>query len=89
MKKLFTLACLLCTSVVSMAQVTFTCTGGKNYDQGGEGDIKNIFDGREDTKYYEKGGDDAYALVTASEAVYLYGYDDYSQCSGYMGVSRK
>ena len=58
-----------------MAQVTFTCTGGKNYGQGGEGDIKNIFDGETNTKYCANAGDDVYALVTASEAVYLYGYE--------------
>lgn len=73
MKKLFTLLALLCTAAAGMAQVTFTCTAGKNFGQG-EG-IDKIFDGDLNTKYCNNTGDDCYALITASEAVYVWGYD--------------
>ncbi len=73
MKKLFTLLALLCMTAVGMAQVTFTCTAGKNFEQG-EG-IDKMFDGNTGTKYCGAAGDDTYALVTASEPVFVWGYD--------------
>lgn len=53
--------------------VTFTCTAGKNYGQG-EG-IQKMFDNDCNTKYCNNAGSDCYALVTASEPVFVWGYD--------------
>jgi len=73
MKKFLTLASLLCMSAISMAQVTFTCTGGKNF--GTNEGMDKLFDGNLNTKYCQNAGSDCYALVTASEPVYVWGYD--------------
>ena len=55
--------------------VTFTCTAGKNYQaSNGEG-IDKMFDLDCNTKYCNNAGSDCYALVTASEPVYVWGYD--------------
>jgi hypothetical protein len=73
-QKVLTLLVLLMTAVTgAVAQVTFTCTGGTNFD-GGEGMAK-MFDGNTNTKFFEASGSDFYALVTASEPVYVWGYD--------------
>jgi len=53
--------------------VTFTCTAGKNFGQG-EG-IDKMFDLNCNTKYCNNAGSDCYALVTASEPVFVWGYD--------------
>ncbi len=55
--------------------VTFTCTAGKNYHaSNGEG-IDKMFDLDCNTKYCGDAGSDCYALVTASEPVFVWGYD--------------
>ena len=55
--------------------VTFTCTAGKNYHaSNGEG-IDKMFDLDCNTKYCNNAGSDCYALVTASEPVFVWGYD--------------
>ena len=64
---------LLCAAAVSSAQVTFTCTAGKNF--GGDEGIDKMFDGNTGTKYCGDAGDGIYALVTASQPVYVWGYD--------------
>ncbi|MBO7118986.1 MAG: discoidin domain-containing protein [Bacteroidaceae bacterium] len=53
--------------------VTFTCTAGKNYGQN-EG-IQRMFDLDCNTKYCGDAGSECYALVTASEPVFVWGYD--------------
>ena len=73
MKKLLMSVALLCAAAVSSAQVTFTCTAGKNF--GGDEGIDKMFDGNTSTKYCGDAGDGIYALVTASEPVYVWGYD--------------
>ena len=55
------------------AQVTYTCTAGAKYGEG-EG-IQKLFDGNTETKFCGNCGNDVYALVTASEPVYVWGYD--------------
>ena len=73
MKKLITLAALLCSAAMAQAEVTFTCTAGKNYGAG-EG-IDKLFDGNTGTKYCQNAGSDCYALVTASEPIFVWGYE--------------
>ena len=76
MKNSYFMGCLLlaAASVPTMqAEVTYTCTAGKDFN-GGEG-IDKMFDGRLDTKYCGNGGDDCWALVEASEAVYVRAYE--------------
>ena len=73
MKKLITLAALLCSAAMAQAQVTYTCTAGTNFD-GGEG-VAKLFDNNVETKYCGSPGDGVYALFTASEPVYVWGYD--------------
>ena len=55
------------------AQVTFTCTGGTNFE-GNEG-VAKLFDSNRETKYCGNCGNDVYALIEASEPVYVWGYD--------------
>ncbi len=70
------------------AQVTFTCTGGTNFE-GNEG-VAKLFDSNRETKYCGNCGNDVYALIEASEPVYVWGYDmttandnvDYDRCIG-------
>lgn len=76
MKNSYFMGCLLlaAASVPTMqADVTYTCTAGKNFGQG-EG-IDKMFDGQLNTKYCGNGGDDCWALVEASEAVYVRAYE--------------
>lgn len=75
MKKLITLAALLCTAAMSQAQVTFTYTGGHGYNGNGAEGMDKLFDGNTSTKYCGNAGADCYALVTASEPVFVWGYD--------------
>lgn len=53
--------------------VTFTCTAGEKFDKD-EG-IQNLFDGNTATKFTGNASDDCYALITASEPVFVWGYD--------------
>lgn len=73
MKKLFAFAAGFAMAAAMSAQVTFTCTAGAKYGQG-EG-IQKLFDGNTGTKYCGDANDGVYALVTASEPVYVWGYD--------------
>ena len=72
-KQLLSLFAAFAMAATVSAQVTFTCTAGKNFGQG-EG-IDKLFDGNTGTKYCQNAGSDCYALVTASEPVYVWGYD--------------
>ena len=72
-KKLLSLFAALAMAATVSAQVTYTCTAGTNFD-GGEG-VAKLFDGNENTKFCGNCGNDVYALVTASEPVYVWGYD--------------
>ena len=71
MKKLLTLACLLSTAAVSMAQVTFKATGGDNFDAK-EGCAKAM-DNDLETKWYAPDYD-KFLVFEASETVQLTGY---------------
>lgn len=76
MKNSYFMGCLLLAAAVvptMQAEVTYTCKAGKNFGQG-EG-IDKMFDGRLDTKYCGNSGDDCWALVEASEAVYVRAYE--------------
>lgn len=73
MKKMIILAALLCSAAVGWAQVTFTCTAGKNF--GGNEGAQRMFDGNTATKFCTDAGTACYALFTASEPVYVWGYD--------------
>ena len=53
--------------------VFFTCTAGNNF--GGDEGIDKMFDDDTSTKFCGFSGDDCYALVTASEPIYVWGYD--------------
>ena len=55
--------------------VTFTCTAGKNFDAANGEGIEKMFDLDCNTKYCGNTGSDCYALVTASEPVFVWGYD--------------
>lgn len=72
------LACLfLAAAMVPQlkAEVTYTCTAGKNLNaDNGEG-IEKMFDNNTATKYCGDAGDDCWALVTASEPVYVRAYE--------------
>lgn len=72
-KQLLSLFAAFAMAATVSAQVTFTCTAGKNFGQG-EG-MDKLFDGNTSTKYCNNAGDGCYALVTASEPVYVWGYD--------------
>ncbi len=72
-KKLLSLFAALAMAATVSAQVTYTCTAGTDLD-GGEG-IAKLFDNNVNTKYCGNPGSDVYALVTASEPVYVWGYD--------------
>lgn len=76
MKNYYFMGCLLLAAAAvptMQAEVTYTCTAGKNFG-GGEG-IDKMFDGRLDTKYCGNSGDDCWALVEASESVYVRAYE--------------
>lgn len=76
MKNSYFMGCLLLAAAAvptMQAEVTYTCTAGKNFG-GGEG-IDKMFDGRLDTKYCGNSGDDCWALVEASESVYVRAYE--------------
>ena len=72
-KKLLSLFAALAIAATVSAQVTYTCTAGTNFD-GDEG-IAKLFDNNVNTKYCGNTGNDVYALVTASEPVYVWGYE--------------
>ena len=72
-KKLLSLFAAIAMAATVSAQVTYTCTAGTNFD-GGEG-IAKLFDNDVNTKFCGNTGSDVYALVTASEPVYVWGYD--------------
>ena len=72
-KYLLSLFAAFTMAATASAAVTFTCTAGKNFGQG-EG-IDKLFDGSTNTKYCGNGGSEVYALVTASEPVYVWGYE--------------
>ena len=71
--KLLTLFAAFAMVATVSAQVTYTCTAGTNFD-GNEG-VAKLFDGNENTKFCGNTGADVYALFTASEPVYAWGYD--------------
>ena len=76
MKNSYFMGCLLLAAAAvptMQAEVTYKCTAGKNFGQG-EG-IDKMFDGRLDTKYCGNSGDDCWALVEASESVYVRAYE--------------
>lgn len=72
-KTLLSLVALLSMATVSPAQVDFTCTAGANY--GGNEGIDKMFDDNVNTKFCGGASDNTYALVTASEPVYVWGYE--------------
>lgn len=72
-KKLLSLFAAIAMAATVSAQVTYTCTAGTNFD-GNEG-VAKLFDGNENTKFCGNTGSDVYALVTASEPVYVWGYE--------------
>ena len=72
-KKLLMLFAAFAMVLTASAQVTYTCTAGTNFE-GNEG-VAKLFDGNVDTKFCGNCGNDVYALVTASEPVYVWGYD--------------
>ena len=77
LNKLLTMFAAFLMAATVSAEVTFTCTAGKNYEPtnpNGEG-VDKLFDGNTETKYCGSPGDDVYALFTASEPVYVWGYD--------------
>lgn len=70
------LACLfLAAAMVPQlkAEVTYTCTAGKNF--GANEGVDKMFDNNTDTKYCGGVGEDLWALVTASEPVYVRAYE--------------
>lgn len=81
MKKLTTLAALLCSAAMAQAQVTFTYVSGQGNGNAGNEGMEKLFDKNSDgsaitsTKYCGNTGTDVYAIVEASEAVYVWGYD--------------
>ena len=54
---------------------TYTVKAGTGVDTTGEGNIANIFDNNTSTKYCGNGGDGVYAVVEASEPVYVWAYE--------------
>ncbi len=72
-KTLLFLVALLSMTTVSLAQVDFTCTAGANY--GMKEGIDKMFDDNINTKFCGNTGDGTYALVAASEPVYVWGYE--------------
>ena len=72
-KKLLSLFAALAMAATVSAQVTYTCTAGTNFD-GGEG-VAKLFDNNVETKFCGNPGDGVYALFTASDPVYVWGYD--------------
>lgn len=72
-KKLLTLFAAFAMAATVSAQVTYTCTAGTDFD-GGEGTAK-LFDNNVNTKFCGNAGNGTYALFTASEPVYVWGYD--------------
>lgn len=75
MKKRILAGLFLAVSMVPMlqAEVTYTCTAGLKFNEN-EG-IDKMFDNNLDTKYCGGAGDDCWALITASEAVYVRAYE--------------
>lgn len=76
MKNYYFLGCLLLAAAAvqsAQAEVTYTCTAGKNF--GDREGIDKMFDGDTSTKLCKAPGADCYALVAASEAVYVRGYE--------------
>lgn len=76
MKNYYFAGCLLLAAAAvqsAQAEVTYTCTAGKNFGQN-EG-IDKMFDNNTGTKYCGGAGDDCWALLTASEAVYVRAYE--------------
>ncbi|MBO7068165.1 MAG: hypothetical protein J6W52_05745 [Bacteroidaceae bacterium] len=71
--KLLTLFAAFAMAATVSAQVTYTCTAGTNFE-GGEGTAK-LFDNDVNTKFCGNPGDGVYALFTASDPVYVWGYD--------------
>ena len=72
-KKLLSLLAAFAMAATVSAQVTYTCTAGTNFD-GGEG-VAKLFDNNVETKFCGNPGDGVYALFTASDPVYVWGYD--------------
>ena len=72
-RKLLTLLAAFAMAAVASAQVTYTCTAGAKYGQG-EG-IDKLFDNNTNTKYCGDSGNGIFALFTASQPVYVWGYD--------------
>ena len=72
-KKLLSLFAALTMAATVSAQVTYTCTAGAKYGEG-EG-IDKLFDNNVDTKYCGDSGNGIFALFTASEPVYVWGYE--------------
>ena len=70
---LFALFVALAMTATTSAQVTYTCTAGTDFNEY-EG-IAKLFDGDTDTKFCGNAGDNVYALVTASEPVFVWGYE--------------
>lgn len=78
MKNYYFVGCLLLAAAAvqsAQAEVTYTCTDGKNLNAGNGEGIEKMFDNSTDTKYCGPAGDDCWALVTASEPVYVRAYE--------------
>ena len=73
--KLLTLFAAFLMAATVSAQVTYTVTAGTGFGNNSEGNIANIFDNNTATKYCGNGGDGVYALVTASQPVYVWAYE--------------
>lgn len=76
MKNYYFVGCLLLAAAAvqtAQAEVTYTCTAGKDFGKN-EG-IDKMFDNNTGTKYCGGAGDDCWALLTASEAVYVRAYE--------------
>ncbi|MBO7119544.1 MAG: hypothetical protein J6W03_04425 [Bacteroidaceae bacterium] len=71
--KLLTLFAALMMAATVTAQVTYTATAGTDFE-GGEGTAK-LFDNDVNTKFCGNTGSDVYVLVTASEPVFVWGYE--------------
>ncbi|MCF0197571.1 MAG: hypothetical protein HUK03_10180, partial [Bacteroidaceae bacterium] len=72
-KLLLTLLATCFMALASPAQVTFTCTAGQDY--GNNEGCQKAFDHDKNTKWCKAQSDASYALFTASQPVYVWGYE--------------
>ena len=80
-KQLLSLFAAFAMAATVSAQVTFTYVSGQGNGNAGNEGMEKLFDKNSDgsaitsTKYCGNTGTDVYAIVEASEAVYVWGYD--------------